>query len=87
MKPGKEIELRDEGQDFTKLFLDGDGVITGAAPFQGWLWKGYQVLQKRIRAGMFLRIRKPGQKPLRLRYPVIAVATIREPARAQKKAA
>jgi len=87
MKSGKEIELFDAGQDFTKLFVDGDGVITGAWPFQSWVWKGFQILQKKIRVGMLLKIRKRGEKPLRLRYPVIAVSTIREPARAARKAA
>ena len=67
------IEIEDQGQDFTKFCIDENNIIVDAGPFQGWLWKGFQVIQKRIRPGMKLRLRKRGSKPLILKYPVISV--------------
>jgi len=67
------IEIEDQGQDFTEIHVDENNVITETRPFQGWLWKGFQIVQKQICRGMKLRLRKRGTKPLILKYPVISV--------------
>lgn len=74
------IYLRDDGQDFTAFVVGSDNVIVHAQPFQGWVWRGFRILQKRICLGALLRIQKPGQKPLTLRYPVVAVGKYRKAA-------
>lgn len=68
------IELRDQGQDFTKLFVDANGLVTGAWPFQGWVLAGFRLVQKRIRVGQRLRLRRTDLKgEITLKYPVVAI--------------
>ncbi len=68
------IELADKGQDFTRLIVNDENVITNALPFQGWVWKGWKISQKSIRRGMRLKLSKHGQNTLVLKYPVIKVS-------------
>lgn len=37
---GYEIELEDEGQDFTKLKTDEKGIVIASEPYQTEVWKG-----------------------------------------------
>ncbi|HXN71471.1 MAG TPA: hypothetical protein VN861_02845 [Candidatus Acidoferrales bacterium] len=68
------VELEDLGQDFLVLFVDErTNVIQDATPFQGWLWRGRKVLQKKIYRGLHLKLSKPGEPPLQLRYAVESV--------------
>lgn len=67
------IELEDLGQDFTEFEVDKQNVIVAARPFQGWLWKGFEIIQHQITPRMKLRLRKRGQQTLVLKYSVVAV--------------
>lgn len=71
------IELEDRGQDFTRLFLNSRSVITGAAPFQGWLWRGYRVTNKSIRRGTQLTLKMKGREETTLKYRVVRVAKVK----------
>lgn len=72
----KIVELQDQGQDFTELYVNEAGEIIDARPFQRWLWKGHVIAQKHIRRGMRLRLAKPGLNPMILKYPVVSVRTV-----------
>jgi hypothetical protein len=68
----KIVDLEDRGQDFTSFYVDDDNVITDAVPFQGWVWSGFRIHQKRIRVGMKLRMAKGAQRIV-LRYAVVGI--------------
>lgn len=65
----KIVELEDQGQGFLRFYLDKHGVITHTEPFQGWLWNGRRVLQKKIEVGTRLRLGKDGEKPRVIEIP------------------
>jgi hypothetical protein len=68
------VTLEDQGQYFTRLYVNEKNVITDAKPCQGWVWKNCIILQKRIRRGMRLRLMKRGYiEPLTLRYRIVSV--------------
>ena len=72
------IELENHGQDFTKLYIDGNNFVvdvrrgqTGMVPgFE--LWKGHRIMNKTVRKGSLLHLVKDGNETV-IKYPVIKV--------------
>jgi len=67
------VRLEDQGQDFLEFHIE-NGKITESVPFQSWLWTEFEVIQKKIVPGMHLKLRRRGQKPVILKYPVVSVS-------------
>ena len=69
------VQIEDQGQDFTSFVLDSKNVIVETKPFQGWVWNGAKILNRRIKPGCRLKLVGPRDKIVReLRYPVISVS-------------
>lgn len=67
------VKLEDRGQDFTEFVVDENNMILDARPFQGWVWAGFEIIQRHIRPGMKLKLRKRGRAPMILKYSVTSV--------------
>lgn len=69
----KTIKLEDHGQDFLEWDIE-KGRVVGCRPFQGSVWIGTRVLNKRPRKGSVLRIIPPRQRAANtLKYRVESV--------------
>jgi len=71
------VKLEDHGQDFTEFHVDRTNTIIDARPFQGWVWKGFRIEQRRIKPGMHVTLTKTGKNPMTLKYAVRSVTTVR----------
>lgn len=54
-----KIYLEDNGQDFTEIICDDDGVIIETIPFQTEIWKGGAVSTVMIEVGKELPLHHP----------------------------
>lgn len=76
----KTIILEDHGQDFLEWDIDEKGVVVGCRPFQGSIWCGVKVRNKRPRKGSILRIFVPKlRKETTLKYLVKAIQAASPP--------
>lgn len=72
----RTITFADYHQDFMWFQIDERGVVQECGPFQGWMWRGYRVLNhKKLFAGGPVRL-KPQDKDSEetwLKYPILQV--------------
>lgn len=53
----KIVHLHDDGQDFLRWYLNGNGIVVKSEPFQTSIWKGTKVLNHvNLRPGGILHI-------------------------------
>lgn len=53
------VELKDNGQDFTKLITDDAGVVVRSEPFQTSIWKGAYIPIESLIIGDLCMIHHP----------------------------
>lgn len=71
----QRIFLEDHGQDFLRWDIE-DGVVVDCQPFQGWLWIGTKVYNKKIAPGDILEISTKTLEHTTLNYPVEKVVNL-----------
>jgi hypothetical protein len=73
------LHLADHGQDFTRLTVDvlesGHAVITDAAPFQAWLWRGKLIHKDSLAVGAYPDLFDPEADMVMgpLHYPITKI--------------
>lgn len=66
-----DIEFADHGQDFLRWKIR-DSIVTDCQPFQGGIWCGMRVLNRRLRFGDFVRLAAAVNRPaMTVRYAVV----------------
>lgn len=74
------LHFTDHGQDFLRWELDVNGKVIGCEPFQGFFWKGKQVMfPDRLRAGDTVYYRSKGESTSvdSIRYPLERVERLK----------
>lgn len=74
------LHFTDHGQDFLRWELDANGKVIGCEPFQGFVWKGKQVMfPDRLRAGDTVYYRSKGESTSAdsIRYPLERVERVK----------
>ncbi len=64
------LDLKDEGQDFTRWYVK-NGIVIDCLPFQGVIWVGTKIIGP-ITVGLQLEIETRSGKQLVLNYPVVS---------------
>jgi hypothetical protein len=76
------ITFEDHGQDFLEWDIE-NSVVVGCRPFQGLIWCGNKVLNKRLSPGDKVIIRPEGGV-MEIKYPLIKVEPLK-PAAVKKR--
>ena len=70
------ITFEDRGQDFLTWDINNDNVVENCRPFQGIIWNGCKVVNKKLEIGDKVVIQDriiTGARPRTIQYPIINV--------------